>query len=77
MRLDEEVVDLRCDDVRVLRDDRREDVGVADRIDDGLARLIAAGQHQAQRVACGRCPDQVRVDDRPDHVLAVARDDDE
>ena len=49
VRLDEQVVDLRRDRVRVVGDERREEVGAADRLDDGLARPIAAGQDEADR----------------------------
>ena len=41
------------DDVGVLGHDRGEQVGPADRVEDGLARPIAAGQDQAERGAPG------------------------
>ena len=48
MRLDEQVVDLGGHLVGVLGDERREQVGPADLVDDGLARPIAAGQDEAE-----------------------------
>ena len=75
--LDQEVVDLGGDRVRVLGDDRREQVRRADRVQHGGARAVAAGQHQPERVPAGLGPDAVRVDDRRDDVLAVARHDDQ
>ena len=44
--LDQQVVDLGCDDVRVLLDERREDVRLADRVEHRLARPVAAGQDE-------------------------------
>ena len=62
--LDQQVVDLGRDRVRVLGHDRREQVRVADRVEDRGARPVATGQHEAERIAAGRRPDAVRVDDR-------------
>ena len=106
MGLHEQVVDLRRDDVRVLRDDRREDVGLADRGEDRRPRPVAAGQHEPDRgalvaghgrgvrsfvaaaaIAAIRAASaafavrsrsrEVGGRQRQDHVLAVARHDDE
>ena len=66
--LHEQVVDLGRDDVRVLRDDRREDVGLADRVEHGGARPVATGQDEPDRRAL------VARDDarRPSFVAAAA-----
>ena len=63
MGLDQQVVDLRRDRVGVLGHERREQVRVADRVEDALPGPVAAGQHEPERIAAGFRPDPMGVDD--------------
>ena len=66
--LDQQVVDLGGDRVRVLVDQRREHPGLADAVEDLGARLVAAGQDHPDRRA-------VRPGlDRPRRLLEQRRD---
>ena len=59
--LDQQVVDLGRDGVGVLGHDRREEVRVADRLEDRLARPVATGQDEPEGVTPGLGADPMRV----------------